>query len=401
MDDALSVPLTAAPTDSRRELSRSQLHALIAPYAKADAFHGYKSFLVDLVMYAAGLAAVIAFSSIWAKLAGGALAGAALVNLGALLHEAAHRAVVPSKRGNKVIAVLSMTLCLFNYRLWIYDHHVLHHRLTNVKGHNFLGPLTLAEYRALPRFRRALYRAYHSPSGLGILLYFLIERWPTVHFLPGAWLPRRFHRSAYRYAALIAAYGLTLLATLTLVPAASGTGFVASLLCGFVLPYAIWFAVFSMTVFLQHTHPEVRWYRDAASSSPEALSVRVHIPDWLNHMSHYVLEHPVHHVSAVVPHYKLRAAQKALEGIATPEVIELRFTPGNVRDVVTRCRLYDYDAHAWTDFDGTVTARPSERGSVRNLGARAGPMLPEADDRSSPPIFFPEGQVARPVGTPA
>lgn len=387
MTTALAAPAAAARTDDTKAPTRAQIHALIAPYAKASSFHGYRSFAVDLVLYAAGIAGALLFESMAGKVAGGLVAGAALVNLGALLHEAAHRSVVKSRRGNKVIAVVSMTLCLFNYRLWIYDHHVLHHRLTNVKGNNFLSPITLAEYRGMSRLRRALYRAYHSRSGAGILLYFLIERWPTVHFWPGSWLPPRFRGSALRFAALQAAYAAALLAALVLVPSAAGTGIAASVLCGFILPYAIWFTTFSMTVFLQHTHPQVRWYRDAASSPPDALSVHVGIPHWINHMSHYGLEHPVHHVSAAIPHYRLKAAQAALAGIATPPVIAMRFTAANLRDVVSRCRLYDYDAHAWTDFDGEVTARPLERGQLRPAQPSQN-LLPEQPD-SSPGIFFP------------
>ena len=388
MSIAVVAPPAATRGGDKPAPSRAQLHAAIAAYARPDSFQGYKSFAVDLALYAAGIGAALFFANIFAKVAGGIVAGAALVNLGALLHEAAHRAVVKSRRGNKLIAVVSMTLCLFNFRLWVYDHHVLHHRLTNVKGHNFLAPITLAEYEGMSRLRRALYRAYHTPSGTGILLYFLVERWPTVHFYPGKWLPERFRRSALVYTAGIAAYAGALLSALVLVPATTGGSVVATLLCGLVLPYAIWFATFSMTVFLQHTHPQVRWYRDGASSPPDALSVHVHIPEWINHMSHYGLEHPVHHVSAVIPHYRLKAAQAALAGIASPPVIEMNFTPANLRDVVSRCRLYDYDAHAWTDFDGTVTALPVERGKLRSSLASSDALLPDRAD-TSPGIFFP------------
>ena len=390
---ALTAPPVADPLSGKDAPTRAQVHALVAPFARLSAFQGYKSFVVDLLLYALGIGAVLYFDNLAGKIAGGIAAGAALVNLGALLHEAAHRAVVPSRRGNKVIAVVSMTLCLFNYRLWIYDHHVLHHARTNVKGNNFLSPLTMAEYRAMSPLRRALYRAYHTPSGLGILPYFLIERWPTVHFWPGKWLPQRFRRSALGYTALQAVYASALL---TVLVTASSGGAVSALLCGFVLPYLIWYATFSMTVFLQHTHPDVRWYRDAASSPPDALSVHVGIPEWINHMSHYGLEHPVHHVSAAIPHYRLKEAQAALAGISTPPVIFLRFTPANLRDVVTRCRLYDYDAHAWTDFDGTVTARPLERGQLRPALRTAHDLQPGSADDTSPGIFFPaeRGQAA-------
>ena len=396
----MSVALAALPgatTPSEKDApTRSQVHALIAPYAKASSLHGYFSFGVDLALYVLGIGAVVLIESVWAKIAGGVVAGAALVNLGALLHEAAHRSLVPSRTGNKVLAVISMTLCLFNYRLWIYDHHVLHHASTNVKGHNFLSPISMEEYRAMSRFRRALYRAYHMPAGTGVLLYFLIERWPTVHFWPGKWLPQRFHGSAIRYAALQAAFLIALLATLTV---ANGS-VVAALLCGFVLPYLIWFATFSMTVFLQHTHPEVRWFRDTADSPPDALSVHVGIPHWINHMSHYGLEHPVHHVSAAIPHYRLKQAQAALAEIAAPPVIFMRFTPANLRNVVTKCRLYDYEAHAWTDFDGTVTARPAARGTMRPSARRTRDLLPDRSDAGSPGMFFPQeraGSAAEPT----
>lgn len=391
MSTTLAAPSAAIHSGERAAPTRAEVHALIAPYTKADSFQGYKSFAIDLALYALGIGAVLFFDNLLGKIAGGAAAGAALVNLGALLHEAAHRAVVKSRRGNKVIAVVSMTLCLFNYRLWIYDHHVLHHARTNVKGNNFLSPITLEEYRARSPLRRALYRAYHSPTGLGILLYFLVERWPTVHFWPGSWLPQRFHRSAIGYAALQAGYGVALVSTLVL---AGNGSTIATVLCGLVLPYVIWFATFSMTVFLQHTHPEVRWYRDVATSPPDALSVHVGIPHWINHMSHYGLEHPVHHVSAVIPHYRLKEAQAALAGISTPPVVAMQFNGTNLRNVVTRCRLYDYDAHTWLDFDGTVTARPLERSRKPEKG-----LLPDVSDAGSPGIFFPPEGDAAPTHT--
>jgi omega-6 fatty acid desaturase (delta-12 desaturase) len=382
MSTVLAAPPAKSHSAVRKGLSRAELHARVAPFARADSFQGYKSFVIDLALYAIGIAGVLLFASVLGKIAGGLVAGAALVNLGSLSHEAAHRAVVKSRLGNKVIAVVSMTLHLFNYRLWIHDHHVLHHGRTNVQHNNFLSPRSLAEYRAMPRVRRAIYRAYHSQTGIGVLLYFLLERWPTVHFYPGAWLPPRHRASARRYAALMAVY---VAALLSLVVSVSIGSVVASVLCALVLPYAVWFTVFSMTVFLQHTNPRLRWYRDLASIDvpPEALSVHVGMPCWINHLTHYAMEHPVHHVHAMVPHYRLKHAQAALAEIATPEIVAMRFTIANMRDVLRRCRLYDYDAHAWLDFDGKVTAvpRPAKRATDG--------LLPDQAEPDSPGIFFP------------
>lgn len=389
MSDVLAAPLPKSRTGLERPPTRAELHARIAPYARAVSFQGYKSFVIDIAIYALGIAGVLFFDGLVGKVAGGLLAGMGLVNLGSLSHEAAHRAVVKSRLGNKVIAVVTLTMILFNYRLWIYDHHVLHHGRTNVKESNFLSPLTLAEYEAMSRFRRALYRAYHSQSGAGILLYYMLNRWPSVHFYPGSWLPPRFRASAWGYTALMTAYAAALLGLLVLVPSAHDGSVVASVLCGFVLPYAIWFTVFSMTAFLQHTNPQLRWYRDVGSiaSPPEALSVHVGVPHWLNHMTHYVLEHPVHHVSAMIPHYHLKQAQVALAGIAAPSIIAMRFTVANMRDVLRRCKLYDYDQHAWVDFSGQVTAIPLDCSKIR--AGQSDGLLPDRAEPGSPGIFFP------------
>lgn len=392
---AQAIDLTFAGSATESPASRAELHALIKPFARASSFQGYKSFAIDIALYALGIAAVLLFESLIWKIAGGVLAGSALVNLGALSHEGAHRALVKSRLGNKVIAVVSMTVHLFNYRLWVYDHHVLHHGRTNVKDNNFLSPITLAEYRAMSRFRRALYRAYHSETGLGILLYFLLERWPTVHFYPGAWLPPRFRASAWRYTALLTAYAAALASVLAL--ASSGSA-VASIVCGIVLPYAIWFMTFSMTVFLQHTNPRLRWYRNVGdlTAPPETLSVHVGMPRWINHLTHYAMEHPVHHVSAMIPHYHLKQAQAALTGIAAPSIPAMPFTVGNMRDVLRRCRLYDFEAHAWTNFDGEVTAVPVDTSKFRARRTEPRPdgLLPDQADPDSPGIFFPENRGA-------
>ena len=384
MTSALAAPLTKSRTGGETPAQRADLQARIAPFARADSFQGYKSFAIDLVIYAIGIAGVLFVPSLAGKILGGLVAGAGLVNLGSLSHEAAHGSMVRSRRGNKLIAVVSLTMILFNYRLWIYDHHVLHHGRTNVKHDNFLSPLTLAEYRQLSPMRRALYRAYHSEWAAGILLYYLLERWPTVHFVPGSYLPRRYRMSAWGYAALMVGWAAALLGLLIIVPTARHDSALAAVLCGFVLPYAIWFTVFSMTAFLQHTNPRLRWYRDVdgIASPPESLSVHVGVPRFINHMTHYVLEHPVHHVSAMIPHYHLKQAQTALAGLTAPSIIAMKFTAANMRSVLRRCKLYDYEGHAWVDFSGAVTAIPLDPATL-------GGLLPDQAQPGSPGVFFP------------
>lgn len=361
---------------------------------QANSFHGWFAFAMDVALYAVGIAAVLWFDALAGKIAGGVLAGLGLTNLGTLSHEAAHRALVKSKAGNKFIAVAAMTMILFNYRLWIHDHHVLHHGRTNVKENNFLSPLTLEEFQAMSRFRQAIYRVYHSETGLGILLYYMLERWPTVHFVPGSWLPKRLHASAWRYALLEALYAAAVLTLLVSVSSAQGHSVVATLLTGFVLPYAIWYMMFSMTAFLQHTNPRLRWYRTTGSvaSPPHSLSVQVVLPGWMNHLSHYVMEHPVHHVTAAIPFYHLKKAQTALIGTVGPQTISMPFTIGNMADALRRCKLYDYDRHVWTNFEGEVTGIPDETLLARQAGQVDDALPPYGGEGETAGVFFPDAK---------
>src|SRR4051812_39056042 len=103
MTSALAAPLTKSRTGAEAPPQSAELHARVAPYARADSFQGYKSFALDLAIYALGIAGVLFFGNVVGKVAGGLVAGAGLVNLGSLSHEAAHRSMVKSKLGNKVI----------------------------------------------------------------------------------------------------------------------------------------------------------------------------------------------------------------------------------------------------------------------------------------------------------
>src|SRR5690242_19120351 len=114
MSTVLAAPLPKSRTGLEQLPTRAELHARIAPFARANSFEGYKSFAIDIALYELGLAGVLYFGGLLGKIACGLIAGQALVNLGSLSHEAAHRSVVRSRLGNKVIAVVSFTAILFN-----------------------------------------------------------------------------------------------------------------------------------------------------------------------------------------------------------------------------------------------------------------------------------------------
>jgi hypothetical protein len=89
----------------------------------------------------------------------------------------------------------------------------------------------------------------------------------------------------------------------------------------------------------------------------------------------------------MIPHYHLKQAQAALAGVAAPDIIAMKFTAGNMSEVLRRCKLYDYEAHAWVNFDGEVTAIPLDCGKAR--ARPASDLLPDQADPGSPGVFFP------------
>ena len=142
-------------------------------------------------------------------------------------------------------------------------------------------------------------------------------------------------------------------------PLYSHTGSLTALLLGMVLPFCVWLFNFSLSVCMQHTHPDVPWFASRAQvdRSYEELSIHVTFPEPLNFITHYPLEHPVHHLNMLVPHYHLKQAEAAMEGLMPGAIAHMPFSPIGVWRMFSRCKLFDYERLVWTDYAGNVTAQ--------------------------------------------
>ena len=354
-------PSTVVP----RDLVRRTLE----PYVVLSAWKGWVAVATDMALYAVALAGVL-FLPLPLKVACSLLAGVKIANLAALGHEAAHGTLVRSGRGNHVLAVACLLPGLFNYRLWIYDHHV-HHAYTNGNHRDSWTPMSKAQFDALPAWRRALERLYRSPTGLGLAPYYIVERWLGVKLFPRAFLPARFRASAWRYFALVAAYWTVLMLVLATAPLYAPVGLVTALALGFALPFWVWMTMFSFTVYVQHTHPRIPWFEgpvDHQGAFPaETLSTHLIFPRWAGALTHNVYDHAAHHVTVRVPFYNLPEAQRALNALAGPTAVVDRFSLRWLARTMRACCLYDYARHRWLDFKG----RPTSDGSVLDFVADA------------------------------
>ena len=64
--------------------------------------------------------------------------------------------------------------------------------------------------------------------------------------------------------------------------------------------------------------------------------------------------------------------------------------------VLRRCRLYDYDKHAWMNFAGEVTAVPLDTSAAGRARRMSDGLLPDQLEPDSPGIFFPPDRASAP-----
>jgi omega-6 fatty acid desaturase (delta-12 desaturase) len=134
---------------------------------------------------------------------------------------------------------------------------------------------------------------------------------------------------------------------------------------GFLVPLAVFHMLVGFVEFAQHTHPDVGWFRRRDDkprfAESELVSVHLKTSPLLGVLMHNVLDHPVHHVHARVPYYRLSAAQQHLnELLGARAVVDTLSLDWYIRTMRT-CELFDFGHQRWLDFDGTPTHAVASR----------------------------------------
>jgi omega-6 fatty acid desaturase (delta-12 desaturase) len=292
--------------------------------------------------------------------------GAKFFELG---HEALHLHFTGSRRLDQAIAHLTMVVPLMPLAPTTYHHSRRHHLYTNVKGYDTQwSPHTPAEYRAMRPLRRTLERLYRS--GLGLGLYWTIDIVGYVLWYGGDILPpsaqltppntRAFLRDrivVWAWTALQLAGWMFAAPYLHLSRAAACVG-------GFVVPVLISHYLIGAVTYFQHVAEDVPWTEDPAKApffQAQVQGSHALIPSsWL--MALLVKRarpHAAHHVDMSIPAYGLATAQAAIDeaypGATPARVLTLRA----IRTTLATCKLYDFDADCWVDFEGKQAgARP-------------------------------------------
>jgi omega-6 fatty acid desaturase (delta-12 desaturase) len=314
----------------------------------------------DIALFAAAIAGVVLLESALLKVSLGALAGLQIARLFVLGHDACHQSLFTDRRVNRWMGRLVFLPSLTAFGLWETGHNLGHHVYTNLRGRDYVWtPLSKAEYDAKTAFGRAMERFYRS--GFGYWAYYLIELWWTkLLFPPRELLPLK-HRAYMADLALVLGFAAVWIGGLVAVGMFTDQSVLLLLGTGFALPFFVWTSLMGSVIYFHHTHPDLAWYDDPdeweAARNDASTTVLITLPFRTGAVLHHIMEHPAHHLDVRIPLYRLEAAQRHLDAQPT-HILRQRLTLQHMRNCTRRCKLYDYEAHQWTDFAGRGTSEP-------------------------------------------
>ncbi len=359
--------MTVSPATSAQETAiphRKQIRGWLIPYSARSTPRAFWLSTFDLLLFSLLLWATIVAQPAWLKLVLGAVNGFVIGRLFVLGHDACHQSFTVHRRLNRWLGRVLMLPSLTTYSLWDVGHNVVHHGYTNLKDFDFVWqPKTLAEYQAMPRWRRVLERVYRSGWAPG--LYYLVEMWWLRLYFPSRrQMPTR-RRIFMLDSLLVSAAMLAWIVGLVIAARATQQSVAWLLVTGFVVPQLVWNSMIGFIVYVHHTHPDIVWYQDKLSwgRAQPFVSTTVHLrfDGWLDWgtLIHHINEHTAHHVDMTIPLYRLRKAQRVLEEKLPGHIVVQTFSWRWYFETARRCRLYDYALGRWIDYDGRPTGTPS------------------------------------------
>jgi acyl-lipid omega-6 desaturase (Delta-12 desaturase) len=261
--------------------------------------------------------------SIWITLPISALAAGFLVRIFIIQHDCGHGSFFRSRRANELIGRLCSLVTLTPYAFWRRRHARHRGSWNNLDRRAASGLdiysscMTVAEYRALGRWRRCLVRLINHPLVANLLLpplvFVILYRVPFD--AAKGW--RRERRGVY----------LTNLALVTLIGGlglALGYGRVAAV----QLPIMVIASIVGVWLFsIQHRFEHAQWVPDASWSFAAASlagTSYLRLPRLFQWFTANIGFHHVHHVDPRIPNYRLEECHNADAGFQSASTLTLR-----------------------------------------------------------------------------
>jgi omega-6 fatty acid desaturase (delta-12 desaturase) len=291
--------------------------------------------------------------STWLAVALGLTATIFLVRMYSLFHDLTHNALFESRAANRSWGHLLGFLLFTPYRWWQRQHSLHHAHAGNLdeRGPGEIYTMTVAEYEGASRLRRLGYRLYRNPLLMlfvGPSLVFLFER-----RFPQRGMSRRILLSvvATNLALVGWAVGWSALVGWQTFLLIQGTTLVAG------------GAVAAWMLYIQHQYEETYyqaagdWKFELAALQGSSYLKLPRVLSWVVGNANY---HHVHHLSARIPNYRLRAAHSEQPIFAQTPVVTPRTSIAALR-----LKLWDADRGCLVPFPGGYLRMPSRSARSR------------------------------------
>lgn len=339
----------------------SELRTNISMFTRSDTHRAIKLLSIDMTIYLAAFSGIVMFELLILKLLCALLLGLKMASLFVIAHDAAHDSFTENKILNRIIGRLAFLTSFHNFSLWLIAHNRKHHQLTNLQGVNSWSPFSKSDYDALPKYRQRLERFYRTAAGIS--LNYLVERWWKDKFYPYQRLISGKNKQIIYWLdfMLVAAYMFMQLFLWSYVGYASENySIIGMLMLGMIIPMTIFCFLVGFSVYQQHTHEQVPWFKTRSERDKyghvEDVTIHVRYPKWYNTVSHNVMEHTAHHIDPRIPLYHLPAAQAVIMELLGDDIMTIPFSFQDTIKTMRCCKLYDYDNHCWLDFNGDRTS---------------------------------------------
>ena len=297
---------------------RASWKADLAPYLEVDAGRSLGQIASVVLPYlGVWVLASIVQPNAWLAIGLGLVATVFLVRMYSFFHDLTHNSMFESRAANSRWGQLLGLLLFTPYRWWQREHRLHHAQSGNLdkRGPGEIHTMTLAEYESASPLRRIGYRAYRNPLVMlfvGPSLVFLVAR-----RFPQRGMSRRILLSVVVTNVALAGWAIgwsTLLGWQAYL-LIQGTTLVAG------------GAVAAWMLYIQHQY-EATYYQAAEQWQFELAALQgssyLKLPPALAWAVGNANYHHVHHLSAKIPNYRLRAAHEEQPMFARTPVVTPR-----------------------------------------------------------------------------